>query len=238
MSTPPSISAGTLADKAFEWLEEAIIRGEFVPGSKLDEARLAAAFCISRGPVREAIRRLEGKKLVERIAHSGVRVVQTKPEDLDELLVIREVLEGLACRLATKKMSDSALKQLGDLLNTHANDEDLQAGADYYQRPGDYDFHFRIIQESGNRRLIETLCDDLYHQLRLHRYRSGSKAGRPLKALQEHRQILQAMQSRDAEKAATLMRKHIEQARKQSSKVITKIELDLVNASNQEKESD
>ncbi len=188
--------------------------------------------------MREAIRRLEGKKLVERIAYSGVRVFQTKPEDLDELLVIREVLEGLACRLATKKMSDSALKQLANLLNAHANDEGLQAGADYYQRPGDYDFHFRIIQESGNRRLIETLCDDLYHQLRLHRYRSGSKAGRPLNALQEHRQILQAMQSRDAEKAATLMRKHIEQARKQSSKVITKIELDLVNASNQEKESD
>jgi DNA-binding GntR family transcriptional regulator len=46
------------------------------------------------------------------------------------------------------------------------------------------------------------------------------------------------MQSRDAEKAATLMRKHIEQARKQSSKAITKTELDLVNASNQEKESD
>lgn len=238
MPTPPSISDGTLADKAFEWLEEAIIRGEFVPGSKLDEASLAAAFCISRGPVREAIRRLEGKKLVERIAHSGVRVVQTKPENLDELLVIREVLEGLACRLATKKMSDSALKQLDDLLSEHANDEGLQAGADYYQRPGDYDFHFRIIQESGNRRLIETLCDDLYHQLRLHRYRSGSKAGRPLEALREHRQILQAMQSRDAEKAEVLMRKHIERARKQNSGVITKIGLSLANANNQEKETD
>jgi DNA-binding GntR family transcriptional regulator len=236
LPTPPSISDGTLADKAFEWLEEAIIRGDLVPGSKLDEASLAAAFCISRGPVREAIRRLEGKKLVERIAHSGVRVIQTKPEDLDELLVIREVLEGLACRLATKNMSDSALKQLGDLLKAHANDEGLKAGADYYQRPGDYDFHFRIIQESGNRRLIETLCDDLYHQLRLHRYRSGSKAGRPLKALHEHHQILQAMQSRDAEKAEALMRNHIEQARKQNSRLITKIELDAVNASNQEKE--
>jgi len=217
MPTPPPISDGTLADKAFEWLEEAIIKGELAAGSKLDEASLAAAFCISRGPVRDAIRRLEGKKLVERIAHSGVTVVQTTPQDLDELLSMREVLEGLACRLATQRISEDALKRLENLLTSHSNEKELQAGAEYYQRPGDYDFHFRIIQESGNQRLIETLCDNLYHQLRMHRYRSGSKAGRPLKALKEHRQILRAMQMRDAEKAEQLMRAHIATAREQSS---------------------
>ena len=59
----PALFGGrTLADRAFEWLEEAIIKGDYPPQTKLDEASLAKGFGISRGPVREAIRRLEGKK--------------------------------------------------------------------------------------------------------------------------------------------------------------------------------
>src|SRR5690554_8175797 len=117
---PPSISGRTLADRAFEWLEEAIVKGDYAPGTRLDEAGLAEAFGISRGPVREAIRRLEGKGIVERVAHAGVRVAQPSHHDLLELLTIREALEGMACRLATPLISEEALGQLGNLLKQHA----------------------------------------------------------------------------------------------------------------------
>lgn len=210
---PPSFGGRTLADRAFEWLEEAIIKGDLPAESKLDEASLAEGFGISRGPVREAIRRLEGKRLVERIAHSGVRVAKRSPEDLVELLLIREALEGMACRLATMRISDTALDCLEALLEEHAAEASVQSGLHYFQKPGDYDFHFRIIQESGNHRLIGMLCEELYHLLRVYRYRSSARQGRAQEALNEHRDILFAMRSRNPDLAEEKMRAHLAHAR-------------------------
>src|SRR5690606_2767093 len=118
----------TLADRAFEWLEEAIIKGTYPAGTKLDEVLLAKSFGISRGPVREAIRRLEGKKLVERVPHVGARVARLGSSGLINLLHVREALEGMACRLATEHMSDAELEDLEELLRTHASQINLQSG--------------------------------------------------------------------------------------------------------------
>lgn len=210
----PAILGGrTLADRAFEWLEEAIIKGDYPPEHKLDEVSLAKAFGISRGPVREAIRRLEGKKLVERVPHVGARVASHTRADLIELLYIREALEGLACRLACERMPDEEIASLSDLLAGHAETGALKAGDSYYQRPGDYDFHFRIIQASRNPKLVSMLCDDLYHLMRIYRYKSSSRRGRAREALAEHQSIIAAMRARDPAEAERLMRRHLEHAR-------------------------
>ncbi|WP_127143986.1 GntR family transcriptional regulator [Pelagibacterium montanilacus] len=211
---PPPQLGPTLADQAFEWLEEAIIKGDYPPGARLDELALSKAFGISRGPVREAILRLEGKRLVERIARSGVRVAQRSHDDLVQLLTVREALEGMACRLATERITAADLDELDKLLTTHEKDIGLQAGAHYFQKPGDYDFHFRIILASGNRRLIEMLSEDLYHMLRVYRYRSSERAGRAKEALNEHRKILAAMRARDPDQAEREMRAHLAHARR------------------------
>ena len=202
----------TLADRAFEWLEEAIIKGDYPPEAKLDEVALAKAFGISRGPVREAIRRLEGKKLVERVPHVGARVASLQPGDLADLLNVREALEGMACRLATERMTDEELEALEQLVEGHAKDDPLKAGDSYYQRPGDFDFHFRIIQGSRNAKLIEMLCDDLYYLLRVYRYRSSSRKGRAQEALKEHRDVIAAMKIRNADAAEQAMRTHLRHA--------------------------
>ena len=210
---PPSFTTETFADRAFEWLEEAIIKGELAPETKLDEASLAKAFGISRGPVREAIRRLEGKKLVERVPHVGARVVAFSKHNLEEILYVREALEGMACRLATERMSETELAALEDLLAGHAKQGPLKAGEYYFQRPGDYDFHYRIIKGSGSEKLKQMLIDDLYHLLRIFRYQSSSRKGRAQEALQEHRGIVAAMRGRDADTAEKLMRKHLARAK-------------------------
>lgn len=210
---PPSMTGRTLADRAFEWLEEAIIKGHYPPETKLDEVSLAKAFGISRGPVREAIRRLEGKRLVERVAHSGVRVARRSLDDLVELLTVREALEGMACRLATLRISDESLEALEELLVLHATQIKTSSDSHYFQRPGDRDFHFRIIQESGNARLQQMLCDELYHLLRIYRYRSSAREGRAQEALEEHRRILAAMRERDPALAEQRMRAHLTHAR-------------------------
>jgi DNA-binding GntR family transcriptional regulator len=209
---PPLFGGRTLADRAFEWLEEAIIKGDYPPGTKLDEVALAKSFGISRGPVREAIRRLEGKKLVERMPHVGARVVALHPGDLTDLLHVREALEGMACRLATQRMTDDEIHELEQLLKGHAKTGALKAGDSYYQRPGDYDFHFRIIQGSRNAKLIQMLSDDLYYLLRVYRYRSSSRKGRAQEALKEHQDVVAAMKKRDPDAAERAMRRHLQHA--------------------------
>lgn len=211
----PSFSSKTLVDRAFEWLEESIIKGDLAPETKLDEVALAKAFGISRGPVREAIRRLEGKKLVERVPHIGARVANIRQNNnLIDLLFVREALEGMACRLATERMSGTELQELKDLLDRHSEADELQAGESYFQRPWDYDFHFRIIKGSRNEKLIGMLCEDLYHLLRVYRYRSSSRKGRAQNALREHQRIVAAMIARDGDEAERLMRAHLENARR------------------------
>jgi DNA-binding GntR family transcriptional regulator len=210
---PPSLSGATFADRAFEWLEAAIIKGDLAPATKLDEVSLAKSFGVSRGPIREAINRLEGKKLVERLPHIGARVATFSKGDLLEIFHVREALEGVACRLATERMSDTDIDDLQKLLEGHARQGGLKAGENYFQRPGDYDLHYRIINASENKKLIQMLIEDLYHQLRIYRYRSSSRKGRAREALQEHRDIVAAMRARDAGAAERLMRQHLFHAR-------------------------
>ncbi len=209
---PPHFGGRTLADRAFEWLEEAIIKGTYPAGTKLDEVLLAKSFGISRGPVREAIRRLEGKKLVERVPHVGARVARLGSSGLINLLHVREALEGMACRLATEHMSDAELEDLEELLRTHASQINLQSGDDYYQKPMDRDFHFRLIKGSRNEKLIELLLEDLYYLLRVYRYRSSSRAGRAMEAFREHEAIVAAMKRRDPDAAEAAMRLHLRNA--------------------------
>lgn len=213
-----SVVAQSLSDKVVDVLIEAIERGELPPGSRIREASIARQLGISRGPLREALSRLAGRKLVEYTPNLGMRVVVTSHEDIREIFQIREVLEGAATRLATEKMTDSELQELAALLEKHRHGQELQDGSAYYQRAGDLDFHFRIAQASGNGRLVDLLCRDLYHFLRIHRFRASSSPGRAAIAFEEHKAIVAAMMARDADLAETLMRRHIRGALERLSK--------------------
>src|SRR5690554_1975183 len=102
----------TLADQVVERLQDDIVLGVLPPGTKLGEAELAARYGVSRGPLREAIRRLESRKLLERIPHVGTRVATLKLEDLIEIYRVREALEGMAARQAAENMSQAEIAGL------------------------------------------------------------------------------------------------------------------------------
>ena len=89
----------TLADHVLRQIQSAIVKGDIAPGSKISEPELARAYGISRGPLREALHRLEGQKLLVRVPHVGARVVSLNRQELSELYQIRESLEG--CLLYT-----------------------------------------------------------------------------------------------------------------------------------------
>src|SRR5688572_21947987 len=125
------VQARSLVDVVAERLEAAIVDGSLEPGSKLSEQALAASLGVSRGPLREAIRRLEGRRLLERTPNIGVRVAKLSLKDLHEVLQVREALEGMACGLAALNMTDAELDALDQLLDEHAHQKDLQVGSGY-----------------------------------------------------------------------------------------------------------
>lgn len=208
------VQAKSLVDIVAERLEEAIISGQLEPGSKLSEQGLAAALGVSRGPLREAIRRLEGRKLLERTPNIGVRVAALSLRDLVEILQVREALEGMACGLAATHMSDADVAALGKLLAAHEKQKSVREGKGYYQESKDFDFHFRIVAGSGNQRLVQMLTGDLYYLLRVYRYRSSTKPGRAQEALEEHKEIVAAIEARDPARAEQAMRAHLRNARR------------------------
>ncbi|WP_418114883.1 GntR family transcriptional regulator [Vibrio scophthalmi] len=206
--------SATLTESLVTSLVEAIVSGQMVAGSKISEPELAKHYQVSRGPLREAIMRLEGLGLIERAAHIGARVITLSPEKLVELYAVREALEGMAARLAARHIQQEEILALELLLTKHSNHIDEVEGASYFHQHGDFDFHYRIIKASRNQKLIGLLCNELYHQLRMYRFQSPRSQSRPKEALNEHKFILQAIRDRDEELAEMLMRRHISGSRK------------------------
>jgi DNA-binding GntR family transcriptional regulator len=203
------IEVQTLADRAFDMLERAILNGDLAPGATLGEADLAGQLGISRGPLREAISRLEGRRLLQRVPHVGVRVVCLSDAEVSEIFAMREVLEGLAARLAAENMSHGEIDALEEAAPFRHRAP--AKNGDRSSNPAD-DFHVRIARGSRNFRLIEYLCTDMYSLLQLYRIRSGST---PMRAgsEDEHREIVAALRAKDGTTAERLMRAHVRRAR-------------------------
>ncbi len=201
----------TTADRLLDLLSEAIVSGELAPGEKISEPKLAARYGASRAPLREAIRRLEERKLVTSVPHQGARVTVLSPARIHELYLVREVLEGAAAREAASRMSAEDLEELYRLLATHA--ARIESNDVYMQGAADDDFHFRIIRASGNATLIGLLLGEYYTLIRMIRRQLRQVGGRARRALFEHRRIADALADRDGDLAELLMRRHIAAAR-------------------------
>lgn len=208
-----NLSAGLAvnhADRVFDGLVRLIASGELAPGRPVSELQLAAKFGCSRGPVREAISRLQGQRLIVQAPNLRPRVAAIEHADVVQLFQMRAVLEGLACRLAASAMADADIVVLEeDLERWHAV---LKTGAAPDVGLQELDVHRRIAAGSGNRWLVEWLSGDLYRLLSLYRRQSGDQPGRRAAAHEEHWQIVRALRARDGDLAELLMKSHIERA--------------------------
>ena len=215
---------GTLADIASHRLAHSIVTGELARGQKLNEAELAERFGMGRGPLREALRHLEGIRLVKRIPNAGARVVVLDRKTMADLYEVREALEGMACRLAASQMTEQEITQLGALLDQHEQQIKQENGQVYSQSEGDLDFHYQIVRGSRNAMLMDLLGSEQYQLLRMCRYRTSRNSQRTHPALKQHRQIVDALALRDGELAELLMRRHIQGAWRSISEMIDKEE--------------
>ena len=196
-----------------EALCEEIVLGNLSPGEKLNEVELATRFNVSRGPVREALRRLAERSLVVFSPNAGARVIRHSLDDILHLLDIREHLEGVAAKLAAEHMTVDEKADLRSLLEAHSIAVASNRDRAYVQHPEDLDFHFVIIKASRNPILFNILCCDFYARLRIFRNHHKNIPGRGERALEEHRRILVAIEEGDSELAELLMRRHIAAAR-------------------------
>jgi DNA-binding GntR family transcriptional regulator len=219
----PRRTNGTLADRLFDDLLLAITRGELAPGSKISEPVLARRYGVSRGTLREALNRLQERKLVTRLANQGARVVQQTPRALSDLFEVREALEGMAVRQATLRCTADDLDALHEtIVRFEAQLDSLTDEEPYMDVAPDRDFHFLIAQISQNPYLVSLLCAELYPLLRVYRASTAYPRIKRREAAEEHKRILAAMEGKDAELAEMLMRRHISAANRRRQDVLSR----------------
>lgn len=212
------VRAQSLVDVVAERLETAIFTGELEPGSRLSEQALAEQLGVSRGPLREAIRRLEGRKLLQRVPNVGVRVAALSIRDVVEIMQVQEVLQGKACALASQRMSDDDIRSLKDLVRQQKRHLELAGEGNPYDESLDMEFHSQIIAGSGNQRLIRILEEDIHYLLRVQRHTFETDRKGASDLIREHTEIIRALERRDPEAAEQSMREHIARARRDKQK--------------------
>ena len=198
------------AEQVCERIRSAILHGEIKPGSKLTEQDLASEYEVSRTPVREAIRQLEVEKLVSRTPFVGVTVRQLAPEEVVELLDIREVLEGLVARLATRHMDAAHLQRLKKSLQQLTGCARKGEVAAYL----DHALEFRrVLVECCRSETLSEYVLALENRLRLVGNRTAMLPGRMEAAVQEHEKLLKAITAGDEARAEALNRERIQHIR-------------------------
>jgi DNA-binding GntR family transcriptional regulator len=203
---PQQLSVGQVAEK----IRSAILRGELKPGTKLTEQDMAAEFEVSRTPVREAIRQLEVERLLTRVPFVGVTVRQLAPDEVLELLEIREVLEGLVARLATRHMDDAHLQRLRASLRhltASARKGDVASYLDHALA-----FRRALVECCRSESLAEHVLV-IENRLRLVGNRTALLPGRMEASIVEHEKLLQAIAAGDAPRAEQLNRERIQHIR-------------------------
>jgi DNA-binding GntR family transcriptional regulator len=142
------IIRNVLSDQVKDYLLTAILAGEFPPGSRIIETRVARHLGVSQGPVREALRDLEALGLIDSTPYQGARVRQLNKAELLEAYDVRAVLESFGARLAIPRLSDADLLELEGYVTSMQ--QAARSGDENEQARVDVAFHSRIVAISGN----------------------------------------------------------------------------------------
>lgn len=212
MSADPSltVSRSSIPSQAEEVLRRMILDGTLQAGERLNEVAIAESIGISRGPLREAIKRLSGQGYLTMATHRGAFVKNYEPQEIVDLYELRLALELFALKLAVERASDA---ELGDLaarlvheeerLRAHAADAD--ASEPY---ASELDFHQHLVALSGNQLIVEQLAD-ANHKLFLALRPTPRTETRKEHAIASHIRILDVVRTRDADAAVATLSEHL-----------------------------
>jgi DNA-binding GntR family transcriptional regulator len=202
--------------KIVEDLKARIASGAFKPGQRLVEIHLSNVLGVTRGKIREALRKLEQDGFVEIIPNVGARVAEFSQKDIEHIYDLMSVVEGLAVRVITPFLTDEQLKRIEALIDKV---EAAHKPTQFFELNNE--FHSFLITLSENDHLIR-LTENFMFRIRCLNLQCLFSPGQMAASVKEHRKIFEAIKERKAVKAEQLMRNHLLCAKNRLIKFINK----------------
>ena len=197
---------GTRADRLATEIADAILAGQFAPGERLDEQRLAESYDVSRTPVREALRRLAATGLIEVRPRRGAIVTEITAERLNGLFVAMAEIEATCARLAAISMSPIERRRLGAL---HEEMGELAAkGARAAYTEANHRLHTMLYAGAHNQ-VLEDFALALRRRLEHFRRAQFRAPRRLVQSHAEHEEVVRAILAGDAPRAHSSMLHHV-----------------------------
>ena len=203
-------STKPLGEVVYVALREAIIKNQFKSGERLMETELADEMMVSRTPVREAVRKLQSEGYVAMLPRKGTYVLSLSIQDVNDVFEIRSALESMAAAQAAERAPDEEIAEIRKFIE---GEEVLYDSTDLARTiESDIQFHSMVYRASKNHK-VENLINDLRVQTQRLSSSTLSRPGRLRFALEEHRQILSAIEARNPQAARDASIAHVERSR-------------------------
>jgi DNA-binding GntR family transcriptional regulator len=197
----------TLRERIVEFVKDSVVSGKLKPGERVPESEIADRFGISRTPIREAFRQLESEGFLTMIPRKGAVVSPITGKDVREFYAIKSLLEGYAAGIACARLTEKDIKKLKDLnaeMEKSADKNNVKAFFNLDNR-----FHEVFLKACGNEKLI-TVTHQTVQQFERFRVTALSLPGRMQNSVRQHAEIIRALEARDEERVAGLVRKNAE----------------------------
>ncbi len=200
-------SSFSLTDEIADMIRDRILKGEYEIGAKIKETQIAAELRVSRTPIREAFKQLENEGLIDYIPNRGCFAKGFTQQDVDDIYAVREALERLAVERAVERITDAELRDLEeewDLMEFYAKKKDAQKVLELNST-----FHDRIYASTRSRFMAQVLRS---YKSYINKTRKSVFYDETylMAILKEHREILEAIKSRDKERAVRAVSEHLE----------------------------
>lgn len=206
-----------LREQIYELIRNLILTGKIGPGEVVDEKLIASQLNVSRMPVREAVKKLSDEHLIDVVAQSGTKASLIDRHEVEQAYIIRRALEMESAAQAVKYMTAAHANALSDILVSHARAIESK---DYVLAIASDDRFHRTVSEISNLPRLWRAIEISKAQLDRCRYIMLPRAGEAKATLEQHREIIEALSSGDAERARTAMGAHLEKAFSNTTKVL------------------
>nr|WP_315392671.1 GntR family transcriptional regulator [uncultured Duganella sp.] len=206
----PRFAVTTVAEQAADALRRKIMAGDLPEGFQLRQDALAAEFGISRIPVREALVQLEGEGLVRIVPHKGAVVSELSIDEINELFMLRGLLEPLLLKKSAPKLTSADFAQIDAILAEYKQ----ELHAQHPTRWGELNtrLHDLLMSRAGQPRTLAIVAGLLQQTDRYTRLQLSLSIESCQRAEEEHAELVGLCKSGDVRAAASLLKRHIEHA--------------------------
>jgi DNA-binding GntR family transcriptional regulator len=221
LNSMKDIAKKSLNDIIYEHLKERILKGEILPGERLQEDNLAKDSGSSRTPFRDALRRLEQENIIEKLHYGGYQVKELTLKDIEELFGIRSVLEGYAASLATRRIKKSDIKKMEAILKKSRSASEKEDYESFVKL--NTEFHEFLYAASKSEHLLGILRNLREYFFRYRRVILRTRNNLE-DSIRDHEMMIQKMNEGDYQTVERLVKEHIMRALEALKKESRKME--------------